>query len=230
MKIQYLGHAAFWIEGSVKILVDPFLTGNPTAAVSAAEVCPDYILISHGHSDHFGDALDIAKCTGAIIVGANELALFCQTQGVNVHAMHIGGNHRFTEQFSVKLTTAIHGSAYDAGSREYLGLACGFLIRLDGQTLYFAGDTALTYDMKAVIGDFNVIDVAMLPIGDNFTMGPDDARVAAKWLNPKKIIPMHYNTYPLIAQDAAAFRAAVEGECPGIEVACLTPGQVLELS
>ena len=84
--------------------------------------------------------------------------------------------------------------------------------------------------MKAVIGDFNVIDVAMLPIGDNFTMGPDDARVAAKWLNPKKIIPMHYNTYPLIAQDAAAFRAAVEGECPGIEVACLTPGQVLELS
>ena len=103
------------------------------------------------------------------------------------------------------------------------------MIRLDGQTLYFAGDTALTYDMKAVIGDFNVIDVAMLPIGDNFTMA-DDAPRRCQMAKSQKIIPMHYNTYPLIAQDAAAFRAAVEGECPGIEVACLTPGQVLELS
>ena len=228
MKIQYLGPAAFLIEGSVKILIDPFLTGNPTAAVSADAVCPDYILVSHGHGDHFGDALEIAKRTGAVIVGANELALFCQAQGANAHPMHIGGEHRFTDDFSVKLTVAIHGSAYDAGSGEYLGLACGFLIRLDGEILYFAGDTALTYDMKAVIGDFNVIDVAMLPIGDNFTMGPQDARIAAKWLNPKKVIPMHYNTFPLIAQDAEKFKADVERECPGIEVICLAPGQTLE--
>lgn len=228
MELTYLGHSAFLAEGSVKLLFDPFLQDNPVAPIGPDQVFPDYILVSHGHSDHLGDAVYISQKTGATIVAPNELALYCQTKGTATHAMHIGGRFNFRQDFSVKLTPAVHGSAADADNMIYTGLACGFIVNLDGKTLYFAGDTALTYDMKAVIGDLNDIDVALLPIGDNFTMGPDDAVIAAQWLGAKTVIPMHYNTYPLINQDAAAFGRAVQ-EKAGCKAIILNPGQSWEL-
>lgn len=223
MKITYLGHSAFLVEGSEKLLFDPYLKDNPAASLGPDDVNPSYILVSHGHSDHLGDAIYIATKTGAPIIAVNELALYCQGKGATCHAMHIGGRHKFSNSFAVKLTTALHGSANDADNMTYTGLACGFIVELDGTTLYFAGDTGLTYDLKAVIGDLHDIDVAFLPIGDNFTMGPEDAALAAKWLKAKTVIPMHYNTYPLLNQDAQAFAAAVK-EKSGANTIVLQPG------
>ncbi len=224
MKISYYGHSAFMVEGSIKLLFDPFLKDNPVSPVSPDDVEPDYILVSHGHSDHLGDTLYISAKTGAPVITVNELAIYCQDKGVASHAMHIGGKHRFNENFSVKLTTAVHGSATDSDNLKYVGLACGFIVELDEKTIYFAGDTGLTYDMKTVIGDLNNIDIAILPIGDNFTMGPEDAAIAAKWVGAETVIPMHYNTYPLINQDGQAFAALVKAECGG-ETVVLQSGE-----
>ncbi|MGI5873303.1 MAG: metal-dependent hydrolase [Bacillota bacterium] len=230
MKIKFLGHSAFLVEGSKTLLFDPFLTDNPVAAAKPYDLRPDFILVSHGHSDHFGDALDIAKAADATIISVNELALYAMRRGANAHPMHIGGRQRFAEDLTVKLTTALHGNALiEDGLSQYLGMPCGFLVEMDGLTLYFAGDTALTYDMKAVIGDLNKIDVAMIPIGDNYTMGPEDAVKAVEWLNPRIVIPMHYNTFPLLAQDGGAFAARIETEQPGKKVFPLKPGETLEL-
>ncbi|MDO4541825.1 MAG: metal-dependent hydrolase [Bacillota bacterium] len=228
MKITYLGHSAFILESSVSLLFDPFLRDNPIASLGPDDVVPDYILVSHGHSDHLGDAIYIAKKTKAPIITVNELSIYCSNKGVTSHAMHIGGKHEFSEHFAVKLTPALHGSAVDSDNMIYTGLACGFIVELDGKTIYFAGDTGLTYDMKAVIGDLNDIDVALLPIGDNFTMGPEDAVVAAKWLGAKTVIPMHYNTYPLIQQDASSFVSEVEAKTSAKGV-ILAPGESWQL-
>ncbi len=230
MRIKYLSHSAFLIEGSKSLLFDPYLTGNPKAVATPYDLKPDFILVSHGHGDHFGDALDIARYNDATIIAPNELALYCTRRGVDAHPMHIGGKHRFGESLTVKLTPALHGSAIiEEGLSQYLGMPCGFLVELDGKTIYFAGDTALTYDMKAVIGDLHHVNVALLPIGDNYTMGPEDAAVAARWVDPDIVIPMHYNTFPLIEQDPEAFRKQVEEETPGRKVFVLKPGEILEL-
>ncbi len=230
MEIQFLGHSAFLIKGSKTILIDPFLTGNPQAAVKKEDVEPDYILVTHGHGDHLGDAVPIAHRTGAPIIAPNELALYCsEHMHVKAHAMHIGGGYQFPDVY-VKLTTAIHGSAViQHGLSDYLGLACGFIIKMDGKTLYHAGDTGLFYDMKMVIGDLNELDVAMLPIGDNYVMGPEDAAVAAGWLGAKTVIPMHYNTFPVIEQDPIAYKEKVEKEHPNMRVEALLPGESITL-
>lgn len=230
MRIQYLSHSAFLVTGSKTLLFDPFLTGNPKAAAAPQDLHPDYILVSHGHGDHFGDALEIARANDAPIIAVNELALYCNRRGVDSHPMHIGGEYCFSPDLSVKLTVALHGNALiEEGLSQYLGMPCGFIVRMDGKTLYFAGDTALTYDMKAVIGDLNEIDVAMIPIGDNFTMGPADAAVAIRWLNPRIVIPMHYNTFPLISQDVENFKVEVERDNPGKKVFPLRPAEILEI-
>ena len=230
MKIQYLGHSAFLVTGSKTLLFDPFLTGNPKATVTPYDLKPDFILVSHGHDDHFGDALDISRHSDATIIAPNELALYCARRGALAHPMHIGGAHSFGDDLTVKLTSALHGSALiEEGLSQYLGMPCGFLVKMDGKTLYFAGDTALTYDMKAVLGDRYDIDVAILPIGDNYTMGPEDAATAAKWLSPHIVIPMHYNTFPLIEQDVNAYREKVEAENEGMKVFALNPGEILEI-
>jgi len=226
VKITFLGHAGFLIEGSKKIAIDPFLTGNPLAKIKVEDVKADLILVSHGHGDHFGDTLSIAKRSKGTVVSVNELAIFCANKGVNSHGMHIGGSHVF-DGIKIKLTPAWHGSGYDVEyPLEYLGTPCGFIFNLDGKTIYHAGDTGLFGDME-LIGRLSKIDLAMLPIGDNFTMGPEDALEAVKMLKPKLMIPMHYNTWPLIEQDPLKFKSVVESTT-GSKVAVIAPGECLD--
>lgn len=227
MKVTFLGHAAFFLEGEAKVLIDPFITGNPVATVRVEDLHPDLILVSHGHGDHLGDAIEIAKRSGATIVSVFELASYCSRKGAQAHGMHIGGSHQFGP-VKVKLTPAWHGSGLITnGPAEYLGTPCGFVFTLDGKTIYHAGDTGLFGDM-AMVGRLHPIDLALLPIGDNFTMGPEDALEAVHLIKPNLVIPMHYNTWPLIEQDPQEFKQAVEAQTPA-RVIILAPGESYEI-
>ncbi|MBZ4224977.1 metal-dependent hydrolase [Bacillus wiedmannii] len=207
MKVSYHGHSVVKIETNGKvILIDPFLTGNPTTDLKAEDVKVDAILLSHGHGDHVGDTVELAKKNNAVVVAPFELATFLSWQGVNTHPMHIGGSHEF-DFGKVKFTQAFHGSSYINEENKtiiYTGMPAGILFTAEEKTVYHAGDTALFSDMK-LIGELNNIDVAFLPIGDNFTMGPEDAVLAAKWVQAKTVVPMHYNTFPVIEQDPYQF-------------------------
>ncbi len=229
VKLTFLGHACWLIESSSgKVIIDPFLTGNPQAAAKPEQITVDAILVTHGHGDHLGDAVDIARRCNALIVAPFELANFCASKGANIHPMHIGGSREFPFGW-VKLVPASHGSAYvgDDGSVVYTGNPCGFLYKTDGKLIYHAGDTGLIADME-LIGKRYEIDVALLPIGDNFTMGPEDALEAVKLIKPKVVIPMHYNTWDLIAQDPEKFREMVKKETSS-ECVVVKPGESYEL-
>lgn len=209
LKLTWYGHASFRIDVDDQILlVDPFLTDNPKAALSAEQVEADFILISHGHGDHTGDAAKIAKRTGAKIISNFEIANWFEAKGLEVHPQHIGGG--FQHPFGyLKLTLALHGSALPDGS--YGGNPAGFLLTTKaGEKLYLACDTGLFGDMR-LIGEEG-IDLAALPIGDNFTMGPDDALRAVKMLEPKHVVPVHYDTWEVIEQDPQAWADRVEAE------------------
>ncbi len=222
VKITYHGHACFTIQtDQANLLIDPFLTGNEMADVTPEQVNPDYILVSHAHGDHLGDALPIAKRTGATVISNYEIYNYMVANGANAHPMHIGGARVFPFG-KVKLTIAHHGSSFPDGS--YGGNPCGFLLWLEGKVLYFAGDTALFMDMK-LYGEEG-IDVAMLPIGDNFTMGPEDAVKAVEFLQPKQAILMHYNTFGVITQDAQAVADAIAAKTAAQPV-LLQPGETL---
>ena len=225
-KLTWHGHATMGLEtGGFKIIIDPFFSGNPAASVSPESVEADFILVSHGHGDHVGDAVDIAKRTGAMVISNFEIAGWMNQQGVEkVHGQQHGGG--FKHPFGhLKLTLAFHGSALPDGSNG--GNPCGFLLTTnDGKKLYFAQDTALFGDMK-LIGEEG-LDLAVLPIGDNFTMGPDDALRAVKMLEPKNVIPIHYNTWELIAQDANAWGERVSKETKAKPV-ILKPGESFSL-
>jgi L-ascorbate metabolism protein UlaG (beta-lactamase superfamily) len=224
---RFLGHSCFEIRNaSSSILIDPFLTGNPKAAVSANSVNPTAILVTHAHNDHLGDAIAIAQRTGAVIVSCYEIATFCEQKGAKSHGMALGGAHAFDWGW-VKLTLAFHGSTYidDAGFHT-LGNPAGVLLRVGGKMLYHAGDTALFGDM-ALLGRLNKIDLALLPIGDNFTMGPADALEAVKMLQPATVVPMHYNTFDLIAQDPRQFAERVHAETAA-RCVVLEPGGSVE--
>jgi L-ascorbate metabolism protein UlaG (beta-lactamase superfamily) len=225
-RVGWLGHAALLLETEgFHVLIDPFLTDNPAASVKAADVPADFILVSHGHGDHVGNAVDIAIRTGATIICNYEMSGWFQKQGVeHVHGQQHGGSFKFPFG-RVKLTQAFHGSMLPDGS--YGGNPCGFLLALnDGHRIYDAADTGLFGDMK-LIGEEG-IDLAMLPIGDNYTMGPDDALRAVKLIRPKKVLPIHYNTWDLIKQDAPAWAARVRSETD-TEPIVLMPGQWLQL-
>jgi L-ascorbate metabolism protein UlaG (beta-lactamase superfamily) len=224
-KITWYGHSCFLIETQgTQLLIDPFLTGNPMAPVRADAVSPHYILVSHGHGDHLGDAVAIAKRTGATVISNFELNTWFAAQGVeNVHPQHIGGGYNYPWG-RVKLTIAHHGSGLPDGS--YGGNPAGFLLYLEGKKIYHACDTCLFYDMK-LIGEED-IDLAFLPIGDNFTMGPDDALRAVKLIEPKQVVPIHYNTFDVIKQDPYAWARRVQDESSA-KVVVMKPGDTLEL-
>lgn len=220
-KLIWHGHATLGLEtGGYKLVIDPFFAGNPAADISPAQVEADFLLVSHGHGDHVGDAVAIAKRTGATIISNYEIAAWFAGQGVEkTHGQHLGGGYRHPFGY-LKLTLALHGSMLPDGS--YGGNPCGFLLTTnDGRKIYFAQDTGLFGDMK-LIGEEG-LDLAIIPIGDNYTMGPDDALRAVKLLEPKVVIPIHYDTWGLIAQDAAAWKERVEKETSA-KVMVLKPG------
>jgi L-ascorbate metabolism protein UlaG (beta-lactamase superfamily) len=227
-KLTWHGHSCFTLETDegTRILFDPFLDDNPVSDIKAADIDRlDYILVSHGHFDHFADCVALARRTGATVISTFELVSFCQQQGVeNGHGMNIGGGHQFPFG-RVKLTPALHtGSVAGDESGTFTTDCCGFLIDLSsGQRLYHSGDTALIVDMQLLQGR---VDLALLPIGDNFTMGPEDAARAVEFIRPETVIPMHYDTWDLIAQDPEDFRRRV-GDRARVEV--LKPGGSYEL-
>ena len=224
IKYTYYGHASFLLDdGTSKVLTDPFLTGNPLAAIQVDEVECDYILLTHAHGDHLGDAPAIAKRTGAMVLGIPEVLDVClqAESDIKTHGMNIGGSVKLPFG-KVRMTMALHSSGV-AG-----GIACGYVIQIGGINVYFAGDTALFSDMK-LIGQKDPLDYAVLPIGDNYTMGLEDAALAAQWLNTKNVIPIHYNTWPVIAQEAGRYKEVTEGMTRAA-VHIVEPGGTLELA
>ncbi len=209
IQFTYHGHSCVEIAyDNHRLIIDPFLNGNPVATVKPEQIKVEYILLTHGHGDHVGDTVQIAKANDATVISTNELGVYLGWQGVKTHRLSLGGS--FTFPFGrVKLTQAFHGSSLefdDTRQIVYLGMPAGILLTLGDKTIYHAGDTGLFGDMK-LIGELNDIDLAFLPIGDNYTMGPEDAVHAARFLNAKEVVPIHYNTFPLIAQDGDAYAA-----------------------
>ncbi len=220
VKVKYLGHACFQFDdGSYKVLVDPFLSGNPLAAASAEEVEADYIFVTHGHGDHIGDALAIAKRTKAVICTTVDLAdAMMQDPDLEVVTGNIGGTIAFPFG-SAKFFQAIHGSGA-AGT-----VSCGFVFEIGGKKIYHAGDTALMMDMQLL--EEEKLDAALLPIGDFYTMGPKDAIRAAQFIKAGTVIPMHYSTFPYITQDPQQFVDALKEK--GLGGMVLQPGETAEI-
>lgn len=224
-KITWYGHSALALEiNGRQVLVDPFLDGNPASCIQAEEVDPEFILVTHGHGDHLGDTISIARRTDSLVISNFEISEWLRNKGVKAHGQHIGGGYRHPFGH-VKLTIAMHGSMLPDGSNG--GSPAGFLVTtLSGHKIYIAGDTGLFYDMRLI--GMEGIDLAVLPIGDNYTMGPDDALAAVKLIGPTYVLPVHYGTWDLISQDAVGWANRVEDETQ-TRVILLQPGEAFTL-
>jgi L-ascorbate metabolism protein UlaG (beta-lactamase superfamily) len=222
-KATFMGHSCVMLQDdSHRLIIDPFLTGNDLASAKPEQIEVQYVLVSHGHGDHVGDAISIARRTGATMIANFELANLFAKEGLKTHPMHVGGGHDF-DFGRVKLTIAHHGGGYGPDASRYTGPPVGFLITIGGKTVYHPGDTGLFLDMK-LIGEMNSLALAFLPIGDNFTMGIDDAVKAAEFLNARRVVPMHYNTFDVIKTDPQKFAARVKNS----QVVILKPGDTLD--
>jgi L-ascorbate metabolism protein UlaG (beta-lactamase superfamily) len=224
MQLTFLGHSAVRLNlGEHDLIIDPFLSGNPLCPLGPDDVEPTHILLTHAHDDHIGDTEAIARRSGATIVSGFEIASHFGARDLRTHGMNPGGGFDFPFG-RVTFTPAWHSSSFADGS--YGGMPMGVMVFAGGKRLYHAGDTALFSDM-ALIGRHG-LDVALIPIGDNFTMGPDDALEAVKLLKPKRVIPIHYDTFDLIRQDAVAFKQRVESETDAF-CSLLSPGEGLSV-
>ena len=222
-KLTYLSHSAWLIEsGQHVIAIDPFLEGNPMAKVKPADIKADYIIVTHAHGDHLGDAIPMAKASGGTVISNFEIINYVTSQGANGHPMHIGGSHAFPFG-KVKLTPAWHGSSFPDGS--YGGTPAGVVLTVEGKNIYHTGDTGLFMDMQ-LIGEMTPIDIFLVNIGDNFTMGIDDAVKAVEFVKPKLTIPMHYKTFDVIDVDPQEFVDKVKAK--GFDVKLLGIGESFE--
>ena len=225
-KLTFHGQSTFSVETAdgARLVIDPFFDDNPVADRKRADAGPvDFVLCTHGHFDHFADAIPLLRETGATLISTFEIVSFAETQGIAAgHPMHIGGGYGFPFG-RVKMTGALHGGqVHGDATGQYTTVPGGFLMELDGRRVYHAGDTALMLDMQLLRGQ---VDVAILPIGDNFTMGPEDAARAVDFIEPEVVVPVHYNTWPLIEQDPERFRDLVGDRA---EVRVMNPGDVYQ--
>ncbi len=225
MKLKYFSHSSFLItlDSGSRLLIDPFLDGNPTSPVRALDVEAEYILLTHGHGDHLGDTLEIAKRCNSLCICENELASYLASKGLQAHNMHIGGSCSF-DFGKIKLTQAWHSSV--TPDNECVGAATGIIIFVENKIIYHMGDTGLFLDLK-LTGQLNPIDYLLVPIGDNFTMGIDDAVMACSFVNPKCAVPMHYNTFDVVNADPEVFKQKLEDK--GLNCQVMEFGQEINL-
>lgn len=227
MKLRYLGHSAFKLtNGNYTLLLNPFISGNPLAVTRPEALKPTHILVTHGHADHSGNALSIAARTGAQIIAPTELADHFRSKGAKAHAMYQGT--QIFEFGKVRMTLALHGSYLEEGEEAiYAGNPCGYVIHCDGKCVYHAGDTGVFGDIEPIGRMNGPIDCALLPIGGNFTMDPEEALEAADLLKLRLVVPMHYDTFPVIRQDADLFAGNLMRR--GIKGKKMAPGETIDL-
>lgn len=217
LEITYLGHSAIKLKGTKTVFIDPFLSGNPKAAISPEKItAADVVIVTHHHGDHLGDAYAIAKKTGAVIVAMHEIVVEASSHGIATEGMNIGGTVD-ARGVKVHMVTALHSAEK--------GNAAGVIVEIDGKKIYHAGDTGLTYDMR-LIGEFFRPDLSFLPIGDRYTMGPASAAKAVEFIQSKKVIPIHYGTFPNVDTDPQEFKKRVGAKA---EVIILKPGETYRL-
>jgi L-ascorbate metabolism protein UlaG (beta-lactamase superfamily) len=230
MKAIFHGHAFLELKidsdgKEYTVLIDPFIEGNSHNDLNASNLKCDYIILTHAHGDHYGSTEEIAKNNDATVIANHEISEYLDKKGIKVHGMNPGGAHRFPFG-KVKFTIAHHSSSFDFEDGAYAGNPVGVIVSSGGKVLYDAGDTALFYDMK-LIGEMHKIDVAFLPIGDNYTMGIDDAVKAAEFLDADTIVPMHYNTFEVIEVEPEEFKKKIESI--GKKCSILQSGEAIEI-